>query len=88
MAAKKKISKSQIQLMLFGVLVAAIIGVLIFFVSSGPQLTQEVYETKTIDTNLSGEVFEHPEYKRLKSPVTLPVTAGPTGRDNPFEPYF
>jgi len=88
MAAKKKITKSQKQLMLLGVLVAMIIGVLIYFVSSGASLPREVYEAKKIDTDLSGEVFDHPEYKKLRSPITLPVTAGPVGRENPFEPYF
>lgn len=85
---KKKMTKSQMQLVILGVLVATIIGVLIFFVSSGPSLNQVSYEVKKIDTDLSGDVFDHPEYSKLNSPVSLPVTSGPTGRDNPFEPYF
>lgn len=80
-------SKKQVQLIVLAVLVAAIVGVLIYIVSSGPELPAPSYAAKRIDAAVSEEVFEHPVYRRLQPSVSLPLDPGPMGRPNPFRPY-
>ena len=45
------------------------------------------YQPTSVDTSIPKTVLEHPEYRRLRMPVDLPIVPGRMGRDNPFEPY-
>ncbi len=82
-----KLTKSQKQLILLGVVLAAILVVLAIFIFKPPALLQEVFAPKTIDTRIPDDVLKAPEYRHLIMPVELPLVPGPTGRPNPFAPY-
>lgn len=82
-----RITKSQKQMILLGTLVAVIVVVLGIFFFSPDTFTETPYEPKTVDTSIPTDVLEHPEYRRLRLPVDLPLTPGLLGRENPFEPY-
>jgi len=85
----KKLTKTQKQFMMLGGLVAVIIGVIIWVSvgGGGGELGVKEYKAKTISTKLADDVFENPEFKKLQSPVTLPLTPGVAGRENPFKPF-
>ena len=84
----KGMTKTQKQLTALGGIVAVIIGVVILIVSGGGgSATPQGYRAKAVSTELSDGVFAHPEFKRLQSPVALPLTPGAAGRENPFEPF-
>ncbi|HTK60698.1 MAG TPA: hypothetical protein VL283_05860 [Candidatus Baltobacteraceae bacterium] len=82
-----RLSKSQKQLILLGGLMAVIVVVLGIYFFSPQAFNEEPYKPKTVDTDIPKDVVEHPEYRRLRLPVELPLTVGRMGRDNPFEPY-
>lgn len=85
--AKKKLNKKTRQLALLGGLVAVIVGVLIYIVGGGPAVDLGTsYRGRTVDTDIDTDVFEHPTFRTLESPVSLPLVIGAKGRDNPFEP--
>lgn len=50
---------------------------------AGPSISEE--RLKEIELDFS--VLDNSLFKSLKSHGALPVTAGETGRENPFEPY-
>jgi len=52
-------------------------------VSAGVSPTEEMLKEIRLDFS----VFDSPLFKSLKSHGILPVTAGETGRENPFSPY-
>lgn len=83
----KKLTKSQRQLIMLGVLMAAIVAVLAIFVFKPPQVQVTTYVPRSVDTGVPDAVLKHPAYRGLSSPVDLPLSPGQTGRDNPFEPY-
>lgn len=82
-----KSSKNRRQLIVLGALLAAIVGVLVFYFSRTGPVQEEAYRSKELSTEIPKAIFERAEYRRLKSPVDLPVQSGPTGRPNPFTPY-
>lgn len=81
------LTKSQKQLILLGVLLAAIVAVLGLTVFRPETFESAPYQPKAVDAVIPREVIDHPEYRSLKLPVELPLTPGVMGRDNPFEPY-
>ncbi len=83
----KKMSKNQRQLIVLGALLAVIAGVLIFYFSRSQPSYEEAYRQKELSTEIPKAIFEQAEYRRLTSPVELPLQPGPTGRPNPFIPY-
>lgn len=85
--AKKKSSKTQIQIGIIGALVAVIIGVIIFFASKGEKLVIDEYIPKKVNIDFSTEVFDNPEFETLAPLVKLPITPGQKGRSNPFEEF-
>lgn len=83
-------TKDQKQLAMLGGLVAAIVIVLVVFVlkPGGPAAPEEgAFAPRAVETRVPDGVLKHPEYRKLSSPVELPLKPGQTGRDNPFEPY-
>lgn len=82
-----KLNKSQKQIIVLGGVMAAIVIVLGIFFFSPASFVETPYQPKTVDTAISMDVIEHPEYGRLQLPVELPLVPGRMGRDNPFEPY-
>lgn len=85
-----KLSKTKKQLIMLGGLVALILGVIIWMSvgsGSGDQALEDVYTTKTVTKDISLDIFESPEYKKLQSPISLPLTPGSAGRDNPFAKF-
>jgi hypothetical protein len=82
------LKKEQKQLILLGVLLAAIVGVLAWYLLRPTVTTMETYASKEVRTDIPSAVLEHPEYRKLSLPVELPLTApAKKGRQNPFEPY-
>ncbi len=86
--AKKRISKRQKELFALGVIVAAIIGVVLYEVLK-PQQEQQVgaYRPPEVRTDFSQGIFSNPEYQKLSAPIQLPLEPGPHHRDNPFEAF-
>ena len=82
-----RLTKSQKQMILLGGIMTVIVAVLGIFVFSPETFTEEPYQPKTVDTAIPDDVIEHPEYRRLRLPVDLPLVPGRMGRENPFEPY-
>lgn len=83
----KKLNKSQKQMLMLGAVLFAIVVVLAVFVFKPPVQNAESYTPKTIDVRISKDILQQPEYRRLSSPVQLPLVPGKTGRENPFQPY-
>ena len=84
----KKLTKSQKQLIALGVILGAIVIVLAVFVFKPPTAEQQAtYVPKAIDTRIPRDVLQKPEYRRLSLPITLPLSPGRMGRENPFAPY-
>lgn len=83
-----KMSKTTRQLIILGVIVGLIVGVLIWVVGGGSgEIVGVTYRGRAVSTEIDASIFEHPVYKKLQSPVRLPVIAGATGRENPFQPF-
>jgi hypothetical protein len=82
-----RLTKSQRQMILLGGILAVIVVVLGIFVFKPETFTEAPYQPKVVDTSIPTEVIEHPEYRRLRLPIDLPLVIGRMGRDNPFEPY-
>ena len=83
----RTLTKSQRQLLFLSVVLAAIVVVLAIFVFKPPLVIEPSYVPKTVDTRIPNDLLREPEYRRLNSPVELPLVPGRTGRSNPFEPY-
>lgn len=83
-----KLTKTQKQFILLGALLATILIVVIWVSGGGGggEAVMGTYVPKTVSTRLSEDVFTHPEFSKLKSPVSLPLSPGTAGRDNPFDP--
>ena len=81
------LTKSQKQIALLGGILTVIVVLLGIFVFKPESLVVTPYQPKTVDTEIPADVLAHPEYKRLRLPVDLPLEPGRLGRDNPFEPY-
>lgn len=82
-----RLTKSQKQLIMLGGILATTVVVLGIFVFKPESFTVTPYVPKTVDTSVPKDVILHPEYRRLRMPVDLPLVPGRMGRDNPFEPY-
>ncbi len=83
-----KLTKSQKELILLGLVLATIVIVLsVYIFKPAPPAEEEVYAPKTVDTRIPKDLLEQPEYHRLRLPVELPIVPGRMGRDNPFAPY-
>lgn len=83
----KKLTKSQKQLIGLAAVLSAIVVVLAIFVFKPPAVAPETFTPKAVDTSISKDVLQQPEYRRLTLPVDLPLVPGRTGRENPFVPY-
>lgn len=83
----KKLTKSQKQLIILGIIMASIVVVLAIFVFKPPVASKPTFTAQTVDTSISKDILGKPEYRRLSAPVPLPLVPGRTGRPNPFEPY-
>lgn len=83
-----QLTRTQKQLILLGVLVAAILIVIAVFMFKPPSITRgPVYVAPQVETRIPNDLLERPEYRKLELRVELPVVPGRMGRDNPFEPY-
>ena len=82
-----KLSKSQKQLVLLGLVLATIVVVLAIFFVKPTEIIRKVYVPPTVDTAISKRLLLIPEYKKLTTPVQLPLVPGRAGRPNPFLPY-
>lgn len=83
----KKLTKSQKQLILLALVLAAIVVVLAVFIFKPPAPVVETYTPQTVDTRISKDLLQQPEYRRLSLPIDLPLVPGRTGRPNPFVPF-
>lgn len=83
----KKLTKNQKQLILLGVLFAAILAVLGVFVFRPTETVQDTYVPKTVDTRIPDELVKRQDFRNLRLPIELPLVVGRMGRENPFEPY-
>jgi hypothetical protein len=78
-------TKSQKEMLMLGALVAAIIGVLGYYlIRSGKEGAPQPYKPRAVNTSLPEGLFKHPEYQRLSAPVKLPLEAGAVGNASPF----
>lgn len=82
------LTKTRKQFILLGGLLALIVIVVIWVATrDDAQFVPQAYQAKSISTDLVDDVFEHPEFKKLRNPVPLPLAPGLAGRENPFEPF-
>jgi hypothetical protein len=83
-----QLTRTQKQLILLGVLVAAILVLIAVFMFKPPSISKApAYVAPKVETKIPSDLIERPEYRRLELRVDLPVVPGRMGRDNPFEPY-
>jgi len=78
-------SKSRKETIILIVLLAAILGVLAFYiVQTGKESRPAPYQPRKVDASIPSGLFKHPQYPRLTSPARLPVEPGATGNPDPF----
>ncbi|MFA5853915.1 MAG: hypothetical protein WC866_02395 [Patescibacteria group bacterium] len=83
-----QLTRTQKQLIVLGVLVAAILVLIAVFMFKPPSISKApTYIAPKIETKIPNDLLERPEYRLLELRVELPVAPGRMGRDNPFEPY-
>lgn len=81
------LTKNQKQLIFLAVTMVGIAVTLAVFVFKPPAPATETFTPKAVDTRISKDILNKPEYRRLSLPIDLPLVPGRTGRANPFEPY-